>query len=394
MTTTDTRIRPIMILLFICLLGLAPLSETVYMPALPIFTDIFHISNAEAKYSAVIYTFSFGLCQLLYGYFVGNIGIRKLVFSGLIIYILGVIVILSSHTYPEILIGRFVQGAGISAGSVLVRVAMKENYDLQQQRKYFPVILGIVGLLPVFGPTIGGSIIRFSDWRYIFVLLLFLAMGALALALLKFPNVSITHPKQRLMNLSYFFPNVTFIKLVIIGSLLLSTVLLYSIEGPFLLIQKLGFSPFQYGLITLSTASSYLLGTLITSRFFIQHHIRHIKVIGATLSTLGCVILFILSAVHPLSLSILIPPMLVIMVGIGIAKSRTSIAAMNAHPLHSGQTSSLLGFWQMLISSTIIFCEVHFMHITLFHLSIIFLAAFIVIDILIFWLPKQIVPNP
>ncbi len=387
---TAKRMTIIQLLLYTCLIGLAPLSETVYTPALPEFVRIFHISDIQAKYSVIVYIFAFSMSQIFYGYFVSRYQLKKLLTLGLSIYIFGVLIILFSNNFDEILIGRIFQGLGASAGSVLVRVIMKEKYSLEEHKKYFPIILGMVGLLPVMGPAIGGAIIHWHGWKYIFILLLILAIIILILECVKAPYDKPNIKKSNPINLHYFFPSLVFMSYVTMGGLLLSIILLYSIESPFFIIQKLHYNPLKFGLISLSTATCYLLGTIISSKILSSYKLKRIKKIGITLLSISCTLLLILSLVHPLSLSILIPPMLLIMLGVGITKSNTSIGAMHVHHQNSGQASSLIGFWQMLISGVIVYIAIHFIQINLAMLSIVFIIICAVQSGLMFFLPTSL----
>lgn len=386
---TSKKITVIQILLYTCLIGLAPLSETIYTPALPEFVKIFHISNTQAKYSVIIYIFAFAISQIFYGFCISKYELKKLLTLGLSIYIFGVLIILFSSSFSEILIGRLFQGLGASAGSTLIRIIMKEKYTLQECKKYFPIILGMVGLLPVLGPTIGGLIINSYDWKYIFILLLILAVIILVIEHLKIPNIKPNIRENNPINLRYFLPSLVFMSYVVMGGILLAVILLYSIESPFFIIQQLHYNPLKFGLISLSTAICYLIGTIISSKILSSRELKTIKKIGVTISFIGCIILLLLSVYHPLSLSILIPPMLLIMLGIGITKSNTSIGAMYAHHQNSGQASSLIGFWQMLMSGVVVYIAVHFTNINLTMLSIVFIILLTIASSLMFYHPTK-----
>lgn len=372
--STQTQNQVLKMLLYASLIGLATFSETIYTPALPLLAHVFHVSTAHIKYSVVIYIIAFAIGQLFYGYCVRHVSIRRLLLVGIGIYSVGILVVLGSHYFAELMIGRCLQGVGVSVGSTLVRVIMKEQYSFEEQKRYFPVILGMVGFMPVLGPFFGGLILHFLSWIYIFVLLLVLGFCVMFLIWREIEVGCITQTHAAPLTWRYFFPDKLFMSYIMLNSLFLAILLVYSLEAPFFIIQILHYSPLVFGCMSLCIALCYLLGSIVSSRILVKQQLSRIIQIGIVVTCGGCVILFLFSFIYSLSLSLLIVPMCMVMFGLGLAKSNTSIAAMNTLPLRSGQASSLIGFWQMLISGLIASLCIHVISQRLIALAGVFLV--------------------
>lgn len=347
------------LLLYTGLIGLPTFSETVYTPALPLLTQVFGVSDSEIKYSVIIYIAFFAFSQLFYGNFLRYISIRKLLLLGIGIYIAGSLLILCSEHFAELMLGRSLQGIGGAAGSTLVRVIMKEHYSLKEQRKYFPIILGMVAFLPILGPFFGSLIIHFLNWHYIFLLLLVIAFCLIVVTASQLELSKSIRTQSVYFKWQYFFPDKLFMSYVFSGSLLLSIILVYSVEAPFFIIKVLHYSPLIFGYISLSVALCYFLGTLFSSRILSEYPLNNTIRLGVIVVSVGSIALFCLGLLYGLSLSTLILPIVVVMFGAGVAKSNISIVAMHVLSEHSGQASSLIGFWQMFISGGVVWLGVH-----------------------------------
>jgi len=236
-----------------------------------------------------------------------------------------------------------------------------------------------VAFLPILGPFFGSLIIHFLNWRYIFLLLLVIALCLIMVIASRIELSKSIRAQSIKFNWQYFFPDKLFMSYVFSGSLLLSIILVYSVEAPFFIIKVLHYSPLIFGYISLSVALSYFIGTLFSSRILSEYPLNNTIRLGVIIVSIGCIGLFFLGFVYGLSLAILILPIVVVMFGAGVAKSNISIAAMHVLPERSGQASSLIGFWQMFISGGVVWIGVHVISMRLN----MFAVMFVVISILL-----------
>ena len=75
---------------------------------------------------------------------------------------------------------RFLQGIGGAIGIVIANAVVRDRYSGDAAGRLFSLLLLIAGLAPVFAPIVGGQVLRFATWPWIFIALAALAAVVLA----------------------------------------------------------------------------------------------------------------------------------------------------------------------------------------------------------------------
>ena len=212
---------------------------------------------------------------------------KTLVFTGIIISLIGAILAGLSPNFPVLLIGRLVQAIGTGLILPVMTNVMLLIFPIHKRG----LVMGIMGLVittaPAIGPTLSGVIISTLGWSYIFWFSAIFYVLLFFLALVYISNVSeITKPKIDVL------------------SILLST---------------LGFGGLVFGLSTMAEtafSSPEVWGTLligvislilfIVRQLTMKQPMLNLRVFKYPMFTLGTLTLF-LSIVIILSTAILLP---------------------------------------------------------------------------------------
>ncbi len=156
-----------------------PLTIDMYLPSFPILQEAWNVSYSEISRSLTIFMIAFSSFLLVHGPLSDRFGRKPVLKYGILLYILGTIMCAMSNSLQTFLIARALQGAGAAAASALSLAIAKDLFEGVQRQK----ILGYIGVLmtfcPMIAPTIGGAIIQFLSWRWIFILKIFVAIIAL-----------------------------------------------------------------------------------------------------------------------------------------------------------------------------------------------------------------------
>ncbi len=75
--------------LILLLAGFPALATDMYLPALPMLQQMWHLSLAQTNFSLVIFFLTFSLFLLVYGPLADRFGRRPVLFAGLTIFIAG-----------------------------------------------------------------------------------------------------------------------------------------------------------------------------------------------------------------------------------------------------------------------------------------------------------------
>ena len=153
------------------LTALCPFSIDTYLPAFPRIAADLHIEVAEL--SVTLSGFFVGLAagQLFYGPLLDRFGRKRPLYAGLILFLIGTVGCWNSHSLPALVFFRFVQGLGGCGANVEAMASVRDFFEGKECAEMFSLLILILGVSPLFAPTIGGTLAAFWGWRSIFIFL-------------------------------------------------------------------------------------------------------------------------------------------------------------------------------------------------------------------------------
>src|SRR5699024_10765184 len=87
--------------------------------------------------------------------------------------------------FPALLIGRIVQACGTAIVIPLVMTTVMRLVPADKRGATMGTISIVIGVAPAIGPTVGGAILAALDWRWMFWLVLILAVGMFLFGVLR-----------------------------------------------------------------------------------------------------------------------------------------------------------------------------------------------------------------
>ncbi|SNZ05339.1 multidrug effflux MFS transporter [Cohaesibacter gelatinilyticus] len=167
------------------LMSLVALSTDAMLPALQVMgEDLSVASFQDIQLVVTILFLGMAIGQFFYGPLSDQIGRKKGIYIGLILFILGSILSWFAEDFSTMLAGRFLQGLG-AAGSKIVVVAMiRDLFAGASMARVMSFIMGVFILVPVLAPAMGQAIFLLWGWRAIFFSFILLGLlGGLWLAI-------------------------------------------------------------------------------------------------------------------------------------------------------------------------------------------------------------------
>ena len=170
------------------------LNATVISNALPAMAHAFHVEPLRLNIAITVYLLSAAIFLPLSGWLADRFGARRVFMSSIVLYAIGSIACGFSDSLAHLIAARFIQGAAgatlMPVGRlVLLRTTPKSELVGALSVVTMPALLG-----PVVGPVLGGAIVTFADWRWIFFMNLPIALSGLILAYRFVPEVRETEP--------------------------------------------------------------------------------------------------------------------------------------------------------------------------------------------------------
>jgi DHA1 family bicyclomycin/chloramphenicol resistance-like MFS transporter len=161
------------------LTALVALSIDMVLPALPAIGASLGVERANDNQLILSVLFlGFGLGQLFYGPLSDSIGRKPAAFVGLVLFTIGCLLALLAKTFPLMLAGRFLQGAGVAGPRTITLALVRDKFEGREMARVMSLIMGVFILVPIVAPALGQLVLGISGWRAIFGV--YLAMGLVA----------------------------------------------------------------------------------------------------------------------------------------------------------------------------------------------------------------------
>jgi DHA1 family bicyclomycin/chloramphenicol resistance-like MFS transporter len=171
------------------LLSLLSGAETdIFMPSLPAIISQFGITVASGE---LMFTLNL-MANAIFGLVAGDLGDKygkKIAMEvGLVIFCVGTAMCIMSDNYTIILLGRFLEGVGISAVSVLAFVLFLAQYPADEHNARSSQLNGILTLGISGAPVLGSYLGYAFGWRSNFTFLLIFGILCLVISLYAIPK--------------------------------------------------------------------------------------------------------------------------------------------------------------------------------------------------------------
>ena len=338
---------------FVLLLGaltaFAPLSIDMYLPSLPTIASAFHVSTGAAQETLAAFLAGLAIGQFFYGPASDRWGRRGPILVGTAIYVAATVMCALSTSIEMLIICRFVQAIGGSAGTVVARAIVRDRFNHRDSARMLSMLMLISGLAPVIAPLLGSALLTFAGWRASFWLVA--AIGALILvaAALRLQesrseetrlHAGSEHPVRAYVTLLGHSQLVGFI---LAGALNSAAVFAYVSAAPGLLIGHYGIPASQFGWY-FSTNSVALIAMNQVNRTLLRRHTpEHIVSLARPGSLVFAGLLALTAWTGLGGMWGVLVPLFFVIGSFGLVSANTMAGGLNVDPRRAGSISALMG---------------------------------------------------
>lgn len=346
--------------LIVLLVAIPQLSETIYVPALVELTKSFKISPNSAELTLTTYLLGFGVGVLIWGTLSDKIGRKPGFILGLLIYIAACYGCYITKNIESFYVLRFLQAFGASVGSVLGQAVARDAIQPEQRGKLFSIISMAMAFSPALGPIIGSTVVHYSRWENLFLVLIMIATLTLVLIVSRLPE---TRDISKLPTTNFIERYIGCLKQMSLDKMVLGYGFLvgavngilfgYFAEAPFFFMESLDLSSEYFGVLSFLICIPLLCGGWI-SHWMHDKKMPHLKIlnVGILFITVGSIIFLTFTYFDIISegqvFSSIIYSCLfifIIMMGVSIVIPNALSHALQNYGQFAGTAASLFGFY-------------------------------------------------
>ncbi len=126
----------------------------------------------------VISLFIFGMAfgELVIGPLSDAFGRKRALLGGICVYLLGTAIGLFAQSLEMVLIGRFLQGVGVSGPKIATRAMIRDQFEGNAMARVMSFMFTLFILIPMLAPALAQGLIAVAGWRSIFAAYLVIAV--------------------------------------------------------------------------------------------------------------------------------------------------------------------------------------------------------------------------
>lgn len=177
------------LLFTVLLIGILGGAEVdIFVPSFPDLQKTFDLTPFMVELTLGLNLTAHCFTSLIVGNLGDRYGRRPIILLGLIIFLIGSLFCVFAGAYWQLLMGRILQGIGVSGPVVLSYVVIADLYSTEKQQQIMGSLNGIIGLAMACAPVIGSYVNYYYSWQGNFAVLLILSILCLGVGIVFLPK--------------------------------------------------------------------------------------------------------------------------------------------------------------------------------------------------------------
>ncbi|MGQ9371040.1 multidrug effflux MFS transporter [Azospirillum sp. A39] len=330
----------------------APLALNIFVPSMPGLPAVFETVPAMVQLTLSLFLIGLALGQLIYGPLSDRFGRRPTLLAGLALYTVASLACALAPSIGLLVLGRVAQAVGGCAGMVIARAIVRDAWSREEGTRVLALVIAGMAVAPMVGPALGGFLDVWLGWRANFALLV--GFGGLiwlagARGLKETHRTTTTLPGPAALFAAYrsLVTRSVFLGYALVTAFVTAVFFCFLAGAPFVMVERLGRSPEEYGLYFILLSAGYMAGNLAVSRLSGRLGGETLVLAGLVCTLAGPLALLAMVLAEALSPLALFVPAMIMCFGNGLALPPSMTAAIGVDARLAGTASGLLGFLQM-----------------------------------------------
>ena len=184
----DTTTKKVLPLILAISIFMQMLDSTILNTSLPAIARDLQESPLEMQNAIISYVLTLAMFMPVSGFLADKFGTRKIFIFSLVVFSLGSLFCALSQNLTHLVISRVIQGIGGSLMTPVGRLALIKTFDKNEivRAMNFAIIPALIG--PVLGPLVGGYMVDYLSWHWIFLINIPIGLIGIFLSLKYMPD--------------------------------------------------------------------------------------------------------------------------------------------------------------------------------------------------------------
>lgn len=166
------------------------LNETIMGVAIPHLVVDLGISISEAQWLTTAFMLTMAVVIPITGYLLQRFATRPIFIAAMSLFSTGTLIAAMAPGFEVLLVGRVVQASGTAIMMPLLMTTLMTLVAPSDRGRLMGRVAIVMSVAPAIGPTISGLILNSLSWRFMFWLVLPIALAMLVIGIRRVENVS------------------------------------------------------------------------------------------------------------------------------------------------------------------------------------------------------------
>jgi DHA1 family bicyclomycin/chloramphenicol resistance-like MFS transporter len=347
---------------YVLLLGvmtaLPAITTDIYLPSLPDVARDLDTSAAAAQLTMTMMLIGGAVGQLVIGPMSDRFGRRAPVLIGVALHIVTSLLCAIAPAILPLIGLRMLQGFFNASASVVAMAVIRDRFVGPDASRLLSRLMLVIGVAPLFAPSVGGLIAGEFGWRAVFVALALYGAVLWVVVLLKLPE---TLPKERRLTSArgawsgyrVLLRDRHFVALALLPGLGLAVLMSYVVGSPFVLREGYGLTAGQFALIFAINGIGLVGGAQVNAALVRRYAPIQIIRVALPISFLLVLVLLVVAITGAGGLPALLVLLFLIMSVVNFTPPNASAIALSRHGERAGTAAAFIGALQAGVSGVV-----------------------------------------
>ena len=168
------------------------LNETIMVNAIPRLMVELDITARSAQWLSTAFMLTMAVVIPVTGWFLQRVTTRQAFATAMTVFLVGTALAAVAPVFWVLIVGRVVQAAGTAVMLPLLMTTLMTIVPVHDRGRVMGNVSLAISVAPALGPAVSGVVLQFASWRWLFVLVLPVALVVTVLALRRLTDVGET----------------------------------------------------------------------------------------------------------------------------------------------------------------------------------------------------------